>query len=458
MKVTWKNDTRRVSASTTFGDLRRSCLRRFGGVGLEKPFSLKYLDEDGDLITIGNSEDLEEAFRVAKDLGRVLKVQCVSEKHGPTKTLPFQPQLSGNSSSSKELPRKNLTNLFPCPTHRSGNSPSSKRSTKVEAQNIDEEALKWMASRLAAFGVEKNEADRALHNSRGNFTEAASSLLYEKKSTIEAEDEDEDDDASTADLAHCQERKRSKQKFSCRKATKPNISTFLQEGNPDELQRLLSEGKKYVDNVSSKADEVATYLSQNNDALNAHWHRATDDIVRNARSAGAKLQKKFLKSARKSANKTYAAVYAALKKDANEEFYENLRVAVKDAKANVVKDMRTEARELVERAKRAVKRDKDAGATSFASSCPCAESSGSDDEQVKYVLTSVDSRSESEITSDDSPDSTADRATEVPFNKGASALHAMGFRDRTANTKALHKACGDVGRAVAILLSGSTKL
>ena len=532
IKIIWQDDTRRVSASTinTFRDLQRSCLRKFKGSGLETPFSLKYFDEDGDQITIGSDEELEEAFRVSEEVGHVLKVRIWAAKSKSVRPEASTPHHTAHTNEDNEKDE--------------------------DTEKIDDEALNWMASRLATFGVEKKAAVLALEKSGGNVTAAASSLMF-READNEGEDEadvrpgDERLENSTGEHGSStgvdldQEQEHSEEKPSRRKAAKkPGTFEFLQEGNPEELKRLVFEGQKYVDNMSSKADEIAAYLKTQNNVFNRHWHRATKDIVRDARCVGGKLQKKILKSARKNANRTYVHVLSTLKKDANEEFFENLRVAVKDAKKNV-KDMRTEARELVQRAKLAIKRNNDTVAASAASSssplpsssCPCTGSSSSDDdEQVKFakesaralyvearrrkeellkakrkeakairrrkmeiakeeaeaartkalekarhearrvrhqvidgvkavsermrsVLDSVESEPESDLTGDDSSDAKADsaaRATTMAMTKGESALLAMGFEDKTANASALRETCGDVGRAVAILLSRPT--
>jgi hypothetical protein len=61
VKVTFNNETKKFKKPTDYGGLLLATQKAFGET-LPPTFKFFYTDSDGDMISISNQEDLEEAF------------------------------------------------------------------------------------------------------------------------------------------------------------------------------------------------------------------------------------------------------------------------------------------------------------------------------------------------------------------------------------------------------------
>jgi hypothetical protein len=61
VKVTFNNETKKFKKPADYGGLLAATIKAFGGA-LPPNYKFFYTDSDGDMISISNQEDLEEAF------------------------------------------------------------------------------------------------------------------------------------------------------------------------------------------------------------------------------------------------------------------------------------------------------------------------------------------------------------------------------------------------------------
>eukprot|EP00940_MAST-03C_sp_MAST-3C-sp2_P000741 g741.t1 len=498
---------------TEYGDLKREIVRTFPSI-MNRPFVCTYLDDDGDYCTVSCSEELHEGLRVAKAMGKSLKLYINLSEKGVTPSKP------GEAVAEDGVYLE-----------------SHSRPTNYAVDAIDPETLRWMNSRLKKFGLEKNrDAQNVVRDHAGDFSAAARSVI----SKIPPSEKKDTEDSSASDasspfvfdklMKHILTSQRKWEEDLCHHNTAKNqhpVSRRTQDVN-DPLLAIVAEGEQYLANVNTKASRIVERLKTQGNHFSEHLRRTSKDIVRNAKSAGCKLQKRFLKVSKQKANKTYAEVLSSLRKAANDDFHKALRRASKDAKTET-KDMRVEARALIESAKEAT-RVATVGAQLDSSSNPASASScatSSDEEIVvmakekaraiqqearkrkeqlvrskrivakqvrKFKLKSAKEKAErarscilesarrdarrvrhqvvdgvrsiaqrmlKELDRYDSqPESGSEMTgddecawTERPFQRQEEVLLSMGFEDRSNIRRALSAANGDIGRAVATLIS-----
>ncbi len=137
LKITWNNDIRRVQATgetPSYVELHKMIYRFFFRDGLSKGFTIKYLDDEKDLVTIASEREWAEALQFAsKQQPALLRISICEQtnKRPSAQAPPAAASTSTPSSLHEDLLRhvQTLTEGLP-------NNEELRRSLEGMANNV----------------------------------------------------------------------------------------------------------------------------------------------------------------------------------------------------------------------------------------------------------------------------------------------------------------------------------
>lgn len=140
VKISYSGDVRRFAlpCNSSFGELEQTVAATYH---LQTPFVLKYLDEDGDAVTVDSTNELKEAFRLHENA--VLKMQVtvpvppVKTTAASATTAPQQPSTAVEPAATRE-PQEQKPVVVSAPEEKPSPPPVEKQAapedTKEEAK------------------------------------------------------------------------------------------------------------------------------------------------------------------------------------------------------------------------------------------------------------------------------------------------------------------------------------
>jgi len=165
LKITYGADIRRLTLKTepSLTELQ-NLIKTLYAADMPNVFVLKYLDDEGDKISITNKQELSEAWEFARNHGAMLRLTIES------KTPVSTPSSTTSSTSKKE-----------------------ETQTQPESRNLDclvNEALRCpeLQTILGAFNLDPTVVGSTLHNLVGAFTTAPADAAEESKEETEKDE------------------------------------------------------------------------------------------------------------------------------------------------------------------------------------------------------------------------------------------------------------------------------
>jgi len=331
VKIVYDDEIRRVCvvdlSSFDLPDLKSLVLRKFSKRGLKKRSYLRFtfVDDEGDVCSITNNDELSEAFRCVKTpkifVSKVVEDEI--EKDSTKKEVAeFEDEIEIDEDFSKEF----IAHLDDEIERDSSKKDVSDLEDKIEiecdsVEDIDPDALKWMLNRLETFEENKN-------NSNNNNNKSKEKRL---KKTFDSSDESTSFLPTTTEEPHFE--------------LKNQVLNFVKKAD------------KYVTNVTRKIDKIVDRMKKKHGGEVKYLQHVSSDLVRDARSVGSKMQRKILKLGRKQGNAVYGSLFNKEKHVADIDFKTVLRNAVQSAKQDV-REVKNKARQVVKKAKEVARRNK----------------------------------------------------------------------------------------------------
>ena len=332
VKIVYDDEIRRVRvvdlSSFDLPDLKSLVLRKFSKRGLKKRSYLRFtfVDDEGDVCSITNNDELSEAFRCVKTpkifVSKVVEDEI--EKDSTKKEVAeFEDEIEIDEDFSKEF----IAHLDDEIERDSSKKDVSDLEDKIEiecdsVEDIDPDALKWMLNRLETFEENKNK------NNNNNNNKSKEKRL---KKTFDSSDESTSFLPTTTEEPHFE--------------LKNQVLNFVKKAD------------KYVTNVTRKIDKIVDRMKKKHGGEVKYLQHVSSDLVRDARSVGSKMQRKILKLGRKQGNAVYGSLFNKEKHVADIDFKTVLRNAVQSAKQDV-REVKNKARQVVKKAKEVARRNK----------------------------------------------------------------------------------------------------